>query len=96
MLDINLVIRMTKERQPRLGFRVGCLLVLAFASAGMVNAQTVQVADENPGAILGVSAQLVAGESGRFSTRRVLIQRPQKGDASPSDLSKSSDDKDDE
>jgi hypothetical protein len=97
MSDINLVIRMTKESQPRLGFRVGCLLLLAFASAAeSVNAQTVQVASENPGAILGASAQLVAGESGRFSSRRVLVQFPQKGDASPSDLSKDRDDKVDE
>jgi hypothetical protein len=94
MSDMNLVIRVTKE-QPRLSIGVTCILALVFASADSANAQVVQVAGENQGATPGVSAQLVAGESGRFSSRRVLVQFPQTGEPSPSDVSKDSDEKED-
>lgn len=97
MLDKNLVIRMTKERQPRLGITVGCLLALACASANSANAQVVQVAGENQAEFLGVSAQLTASESGRLSSRRLLVQLQEKGEASPSDTKKevNGDEKDD-
>jgi len=70
---------MTKERQPRLGIAVGCILALACVSADSANAQVVQATSENQSEILGVLAQLDAGESSRFSSRRVLVQVPQQG-----------------
>ena len=92
MRDMNLVIRISKERQPRLGIGVGCIMALVLASSDSASAQVAQAAGENPGALPSVSAQLVAGESGRFSSRRVLVQLPQKGEPSPSDVSKDKDD----
>ena len=102
MSDINLVIRMTKERQPRLGIAVGCMFALACLSCETANAQVVQVAGEHPSEIQGVSAQLITSESGRLSSRRVLVTLQQTGEASPSDVKKdedkksSEDEKDDE
>ena len=95
MSDLNLVIRVTRKRQRRLGTIVGCLIALVYASANSANAQVVRAAGEKQGEILGVPTQLVAGESGRFSSRRVLVQFPQTGEPSPSDVSKNGDEKDD-
>jgi len=95
MSDISLVIRMTKERQPRLGIAVGCILALACLSADPAIAQVVQAAGENQNEILGVSAQLAASESGRLTSRRVLVQAPQKGEPSPNDVNKVGDATDD-
>jgi hypothetical protein len=86
---------MIKEGQLRYSIWCGCILALVLASADSVNAQIVQEAGENQGAFPSIPAQLVAGESGRFSSRRVLVQLPQIGEPSPSDISKNSDGKDD-
>jgi hypothetical protein len=96
MSDTNLVNCLPKDRQSRLGIGVGFLLALFLACEDSANAQVVQVAGENPGALLGTPAQLVAGEPSRATSRRLLAQYPQKGEPSPSDLSKDSDDKRDQ
>jgi hypothetical protein len=88
MSDINLVMRMTKERQPRLGITVGCILALACLSTNSAKAQVVQSAGENQSEALGISAQLASGDSGRLSSRRLLVNLPQTGEASPSDSTK--------
>ncbi len=108
MLDTNLVIRVTRRRQPRLGIGLGCLLAIASASAEVAKAQIVQAAGESSSPTLetiqpgnlqpGISTpqtptQLVSGDSGRFSSRKVLVQLEQKGDASPSDQTKEQEDK---
>ncbi|MDX1928205.1 MAG: hypothetical protein SFV81_16880 [Pirellulaceae bacterium] len=96
MSDINLVMRMTKEHQPRLGITVGCILALACLSTQPAKAQIVQAAGENQSEVLGISAlgtsaQLISGDSGRLSSRRVLVNLPQQGEASPSDTANADD-----
>ena len=81
-----------KERQSRLGIGVGCWLALLMVSADCGNAQVVQVAGENQGEIHGTSARLVASESSRIASRRLMVQFPQTGEPSPSDVSKVGDD----
>ena len=81
-----------KERQSRLGIGVGCWLALLMVSADWANAQVVQVAGENQGEIHGTSARLVASESSRIASRRLMVQFPQTGEPSPSDVSKVGDD----
>ena len=80
-----------KERQSRLGIGVGCVLALVFVARGSANAQVVQTAGENQAAILGTPAQLVASESSHLTSRRLMVQFPQTGDPSPSDVSTGSD-----
>lgn len=80
-----------KVCQSRLGIGVGCWLALFFVSADSAKAQVVQVAGENQGEIHGRSARLVASESSRLSSRRLMVQFPQTGEPSPSDVSKESD-----
>ena len=83
-----------KERQSRLGIGVGCVLALVFVARGSANAQVVQTAGENQAAILGTPAQLVASESSHLTSRRLMVQFPQTGDPSPSDVSTGRDDPD--
>ena len=96
MSDLNLAIRMTKESQLQLAIGFGCMLALSLATGESANAQVVQAASERRGELLSPQAQLMSGQSGRFSTRRVLIQFPQTVEPSPSDAGKDSDDKDDQ
>ncbi len=100
MSKMNLVIRTTKERQPRqlqprLFVAVCCMLLMACVSTESVNAQVVQTAGENQNEVFGISAQLTASDSGRLSSRRVLVKTPQKGEPSPSDAKKVDDAADD-
>lgn len=94
----SLVIRMTKERRPRLGITFGCVLAVLCGSAGSAGAQVVQAANEDRSEVPGISAQLAAanlsaGDAARTSSRRVLILT-QKEESSPSDASKTGDTKD--
>ncbi len=95
MSNTSLVIRRTKERQPRLGIAVGCMLALTCVFTHSADAQVVQTAGENQSEVLGISAQLASGDSGRFSSRRVLVQVPQKGELSPNEINKAGEASDD-
>ncbi len=95
MTKLTKAIRHWIGRPCLLGIKVGCLLVLTFASSESSHGQVVRAAGEKPDApqrkaLLPTSGLLIGNDSTRLSSRRLLVTLPQdnKSDSSPSDVKK--------